>query len=50
MTTVEFARQNSLSEKALTETASWNALKEFNKLLDDGNKCVEFNLLNGVRN
>jgi len=49
MTTDEFARLNCLSEKALTETASRNELKEFNELLDDWNNCVEFNLVNGLR-
>jgi len=47
MTTDEFDRLNTLSEKAMTETASRNELKEFNKLLDDWNTSVEFNLING---
>jgi len=50
MTTDEFDRLNNLSEKALTETASRNELKEFNELLEDWNSCVEFNLINGLRN
>ena len=49
MTAYEFTRLNSLSEKAMNETASKNELKEFNELLDDWNECVEFNLLNGLR-
>ena len=49
MTTDEFARLNNLSEKAMNETASRNELKEFNELLDDWNECVEFNLINGLR-
>ncbi|NQZ22469.1 MAG: hypothetical protein HRT53_10465 [Colwellia sp.] len=49
MTTDEFARLNALSEKALNETASRNELREFNDLLDDWNNCVEFNLINGLR-
>jgi hypothetical protein len=47
MTSDEFDRLNTLSEKALTETASRNELKEFNELLDDWNESVEFNLLLG---
>jgi len=49
MTTDESTRLNSLSEKAMNETASRNELKEFNELLDGWNECVEFNLLNGLR-
>jgi hypothetical protein len=49
MTSNEFDRLNSLSEKALTETASHNELKEFNELLEGWNDCDEFNLLNGLR-
>jgi hypothetical protein len=49
MTTDDFSRLNSLSEKAMNETASRNELKEFNELLDEWNDCVEFNLLNGLR-
>jgi len=49
MTTDEFARLNSLSEKAMNETASRHELKEFNELLNDWNNCVEFNLINGLR-
>jgi hypothetical protein len=44
MTSNEFDRLNSLSEKALTETASRNELKEFNELLEDWNTSIEFNL------
>jgi hypothetical protein len=44
MTSDEFDRLNSLSEKALNETASRNELKEFNELLEDWNTSVEFNL------
>jgi hypothetical protein len=49
MTSNEFDRLNSLSEKALTEkalteTASRNELKEFNELLEDWNTSTEFNL------
>lgn len=44
MTTDEFARLSSLSEKAMNETASRNQLKEFNELLEDWNASVEFNL------
>jgi hypothetical protein len=44
MTSDEFDRLNTLSEKALTETASRNELKEFNELLEDWNTSVEFNL------
>jgi hypothetical protein len=44
MTADEFDRLNSLSEKAFTETASRNELKEFNELLEDWNTSVEFNL------
>ncbi|NQZ23642.1 MAG: hypothetical protein HRT53_16525 [Colwellia sp.] len=62
MTTDDFARLNSLSEKAMNETASRNELKElkelkefnefneFNELLEDWNECGEFNLINGLRN
>ena len=49
MTTDDFTRLNSLSEKAMNETASRNDLKEFNELLSEWNDCVEFNLLNGLR-
>jgi len=49
MTTDEFARLNSLSEKALNDSASRNELLEFNELLNDWNNCVEFNLVNGLR-
>jgi len=49
MTNDEFTRLNSLSEKAINKTASRNELKEFNELLDNWNQCVEFNLLNGLR-
>ena len=44
MTTNEFDRLNSLSEKALIDTASCNELKEFNALLQDWNTSIEFNL------
>jgi len=49
MTTDDFARLNSFSEKAMNETASRNELKEFNGLLDDWNECGEFKVLNGLR-
>jgi len=44
MTADEFARLNSLSEKAMQETASRNELKEFKELLEDWNTSIEFNL------
>jgi len=49
MTSDEFDRLNSLSEKAMRDTASRNELKEFNELLNDWNKSVEFNLINGLK-
>ena len=45
----EFERLNTLSEKAMNETASRNELKEFNELLAEWNASVEFNLLNGLK-
>jgi hypothetical protein len=44
MTTDEFDRLNSLSEKALTETVTKNELIEFYELLHDWNTSFEFNL------
>ena len=49
MTTDEFARLNTLNEKALNESASRNELKEFIELLNDWDDCVEFNILNSLR-
>lgn len=49
MTTDDFSRLNFFSEKAMNETASRNKLKEFNELLNEWNTCVEFNLLNVLR-
>ena len=43
----DFERLNFLSEKAITETATNNELKEFNVLLNEWNLSVEFNLFNG---
>jgi len=44
MTKSDFERLNSLSEKALNETASRSELKEFYGLFERWNTSVEFNL------
>jgi hypothetical protein len=50
MTNDEFERLNYLSEKAITETATLNELREFKRLMDLWNMFYEFNLLNnGVK-
>jgi hypothetical protein len=50
MTNDEFERLNYLSEKAITETANPNELREFKRLMDLWNISYEFNLLNnGVK-
>jgi len=48
MTSNEFERLNTLSEKALNETASRNEMTEFNELLNNWNSCGEFNLMNDL--
>lgn len=49
MTTDDFARLNSLFEKAIKASASLTELKEFNLLLDDWTDWEQFNLVNGLR-
>jgi hypothetical protein len=44
----EFDRLNTLSEKVLAETASYDDLKEFNELLNDWNTSAELNLFNDL--
>lgn len=46
MTDDDFDRLNFLSEKAITETATPNELREFKQLMDLWNTSYEFNLLN----
>jgi len=44
MHTNDFERLNSLSEKAIGETATKDELKEFNQLLNEWNTSTELNL------
>ena len=46
----EFERLNTLSQKAINETASQNELKELSTLVEDWNKSVQFNLTHGLSN
>jgi hypothetical protein len=43
----EFERLNTLSEKAINDTATPNELEEFNQLLIAWNEFTEYNLLQG---
>ena len=47
MTGHDFKRFNALADKAITDTATINELKEFNQLLTQWNESVEFNLFKG---
>ncbi len=49
MNKYDFARLNTLSEKALNKTASRRELKEFYGLFERWNTSVRFNLINGLR-
>jgi hypothetical protein len=49
MTKYDFERLNSLSEKALSETATRCELKEFYGLFEQWSASVRFNLINGLR-
>ena len=44
MHTNDFERLNSLSEKAIGESATEDELKEFNQLLNEWNTSTELNL------
>jgi hypothetical protein len=45
MNTEQFERLNTLSEKAINDTATINELEEFNHLLIAWNQSTEYNLL-----
>jgi hypothetical protein len=44
----EFERMNSLSEKALIESATPNELQELKQLLTIWNESTEYNLIQGI--